>query len=78
MNGPALTARAKTLIAANSEMAALIRAFDWARTPLGPIEGWSETAACHREPHVAFPLSYDPFRGGRRWCFCTTMRPFLH
>jgi signal transduction histidine kinase len=41
MNGPALTARAKTLIAANSEMAALIRAFDWARTPLGPIEGWS-------------------------------------
>jgi hypothetical protein len=41
MNGPALTARAKTLIAANSEMAALIRAFDWARTLLGPIEGWS-------------------------------------
>jgi PAS domain S-box-containing protein len=57
MNGPALTARAKTLIAANSEMAALIRAFDWARTPLGPIEGWSETllATVNLMLHSPFP-----------------------
>jgi PAS domain S-box-containing protein len=43
MNGPTLIARAKNLIAGDSEMAALIRAFHWARTPLGPIEDWSET-----------------------------------
>jgi PAS domain S-box-containing protein len=57
MNGPALTARAKALIAANSEMAALIRAFDWARTPLGPIEGWSETllATVNLMLHFPFP-----------------------
>src|SRR3984885_3390792 len=64
MNGPALTARAKALIAANSEMAALIRAFDWARTSLGPIEGWSETllATVNLMLHSPFPtiLSWGP------------------
>ena len=27
----------------DSEMAALVRAFDWASTPLGPMEGWPES-----------------------------------
>ena len=30
-------------IVGTSEMAAAIRAFDWAKTPLGPLNGWSET-----------------------------------
>lgn len=30
-------------LAADSEMARLIGAFDWARTPLGPIATWSQS-----------------------------------
>jgi len=38
-----LTARVNQLIAGRSEMAALIRASNWAQTSLGPMEDWSET-----------------------------------
>jgi PAS domain S-box-containing protein len=31
------------LLAGASEMAELIRSFDWSRTPLGPVEGWSQS-----------------------------------
>ena len=31
---------AQDLFAGDGEMAALCRAFDWASTPLGPVEGW--------------------------------------
>jgi PAS domain S-box-containing protein len=37
------TAQASSLIAGQSEMAARIRAYHWAQTPLGPIEEWSDT-----------------------------------
>jgi PAS domain S-box-containing protein len=37
------TARMNTLITGNSEMAGRIRAHDWSKTPLGPIEGWSQS-----------------------------------
>src|ERR1700677_3897042 len=64
MNAPALTARAKTLITGNSEMADRIRAHDWAATPLGPIEEWSETlvGTVNLMLHSPFPtiLSWGP------------------
>ncbi len=45
-------------------MAALIRAHSWWRTPLGPIEGWSETllATVNLMLHSPFPtiLSWGP------------------
>src|SRR3712207_4524221 len=31
------------LFAGDSEMAALARAFDWSGTPLGPVDGWSQS-----------------------------------
>jgi PAS domain S-box-containing protein len=43
MNDPVITTRMNTLIAGNSEMAGRIRTHNWSKTPLGPIEGWSET-----------------------------------
>jgi hypothetical protein len=43
MNTSTPTDRAKSAIAGNSEMADRIRAHNWAATPLGPIEDWSET-----------------------------------
>jgi PAS domain S-box-containing protein len=43
MNYAALTSRVNTLISGQSEMAARIRAFDWSKSPLGSIEGWSDT-----------------------------------
>ena len=43
MNASLTTARAKTLITGDSEMADRIRAQDWGATPLGPMEDWSET-----------------------------------
>ena len=30
-------------ISGGSDMAAMIRAFDWSRTPLGDIDGWPDT-----------------------------------
>jgi hypothetical protein len=46
MNGRTLTPPAKPLIPGNSEMADRIRAHDWAATPLGAIENWSESLLC--------------------------------
>ena len=43
MNARSSTGRAKTLITGDSEMAKHIRAHEWAATPLGAIEKWSET-----------------------------------
>src|ERR1700684_2918515 len=64
MNEAALTARMKTLITGHSEMAARIRAYNWSRTPLGPIEDWSETllATVNLMLHSPFPtiLSWGP------------------
>src|SRR5580700_712538 len=64
MNDPVITARMNTLITGNSEMAARIRAHRWSETPLGPIEGWSETllATVNLMLHSPFPtiLSWGP------------------
>jgi len=53
MNDPGITAR----ITANTEMAGLIRAYNWSKTPLGPIESWSETlvATVNLMLHSPFP-----------------------
>ncbi len=60
----ALTTRANHLITGRSEMAARIRAYNWSRTPLGPIEDWSETllATANLMLHSPFPtiLSWGP------------------
>ncbi|MGB8539153.1 MAG: PAS domain S-box protein [Acidobacteriaceae bacterium] len=57
MNDPVITARMNTLITGNTEMAGLIRAYNWSKTPLGPIEGWSETllATVNLMLHSPFP-----------------------
>jgi PAS domain S-box-containing protein len=57
MNDPVITARMNTLIAGNTEMAGRIRAHNWSKTPLGPIEGWSETllATVNLMLHSPFP-----------------------
>jgi PAS domain S-box-containing protein len=53
----ALTTRADHLITGQSEMAARIRAYNWSKTPLGPIEDWSETllATANLMLHSPFP-----------------------
>jgi PAS domain S-box-containing protein len=52
------------LINGNGEMARLIRAYDWAGTPLGPIPSWSETlvATVNLMLHSPFPtvLAWGP------------------
>jgi PAS domain S-box-containing protein len=64
MNSPATTAKAISLITGNSEMASRIRAHNWAATPLGPIEDWSETlvTTANLMLHSPFPtvLSWGP------------------
>jgi PAS domain S-box-containing protein len=57
MSNPVITARMNTLITGNSEMAGRIRAHNWSKTPLGPIEGWSETllATANLMLHSPFP-----------------------
>ena len=57
MNNPVITARMNTLIVGNTEMARRIRAHNWSKTPLGPIEGWSETllATVNLMLHSPFP-----------------------
>src|SRR5277367_5241729 len=64
VNGKTLTARAKTLITGDSELAGRIRAHKWSETPLGPIEEWSETllATVNLMLHSPFPtiLSWGP------------------
>jgi PAS domain S-box-containing protein len=64
MHEEAPTARINHLIAGHSEMAARIRAYNWSRTSLGPIEDWSETllATVNLMLHSPFPtiLSWGP------------------
>jgi PAS domain S-box-containing protein len=64
MNTRPHTSRADTLITGSSEMAERIRAHYWSRTPLGPIEDWSETllATVNLMLHSPFPtiLSWGP------------------
>jgi PAS domain S-box-containing protein len=64
MNSSTPHARAKVLITGDSEMADRIRAHNWAATPLGPIEEWSETlvATVNLMVHSPFPtiLSWGP------------------
>lgn len=64
MNAPGLTERSKALITGDTEMADLIRTHNWAATPLGPIEEWSETliATVNLMLHSPFPtiLSWGP------------------
>ena len=64
MTTSSLTARAKSPIAGNSELADRIRAYNWSATPLGPIQDWSETllATVNLMLHSPFPtiLSWGP------------------
>ncbi|WP_254064509.1 nitrogen regulation protein NR(II) [Granulicella sp. S156] len=64
MGQQALTTRTKALIIGDSELAGRIRAHSWSETPLGPIEGWSETllATVNLMLHSPFPtiLSWGP------------------
>jgi PAS domain S-box-containing protein len=64
MNNIVFSARADALITGNSEMAGRIRSYDWAKTPLGRIEDWSETllATANLMLHSPFPtiLSWGP------------------
>ncbi len=64
MHEESLRARIDDLITGQSEMAARIRAHNWAQTPLGPIEDWSETllATTNLMLHSPFPtiLSWGP------------------
>jgi PAS domain S-box-containing protein len=63
MNTPAVAPQ-NNLITGHSEMAERIRAFDWLKTPLGPIQGWSETllATVNLMLHSPFPtiVSWGP------------------
>jgi PAS domain S-box-containing protein len=56
--------RADRVITGSSEMAVRIREHDWSRTPLGPLEQWSETllATVNLMLHSPFPtiLSWGP------------------
>jgi PAS domain S-box-containing protein len=56
--------RADRVITGSSEMAVRIREHDWPRTPLGPLEQWSETllATVNLMLHSPFPtiLSWGP------------------
>jgi PAS domain S-box-containing protein len=57
MVNPVITAPMNSLIVGNTEMADRIRAHNWSKTPLGPIEGWSETllATVNLMLHSPFP-----------------------
>ena len=64
MNASSSPARPQVLITGDSEMADHIRAHNWAATPLGPIDEWSETliATVNLMLHSPFPtiLSWGP------------------
>src|SRR5580658_9109333 len=64
MQEESLTVRVSHLITGHSEMAVRIRAYNWSKTPLGPIEDWSETllATVNLMLHSPFPtiLSWGP------------------
>jgi PAS domain S-box-containing protein len=57
MSNPVIASRMNTLITGNFEMADRIRVHNWSKTPLGPIEGWSETllATVNLMLHSPFP-----------------------
>src|ERR1700761_3185343 len=57
MKETAVTSRVDALIYGPGEMAARIRAHTWSETPLGPIEGWSQTllATVNLMLHSPFP-----------------------
>jgi len=63
MTEVATVAQPNSLITGQSEMAARIRAYNWSETPLGPIEGWSETllTSVNLMLHSPFPtiLSWE-------------------
>jgi PAS domain S-box-containing protein len=64
MNERVQISKANRLITGSSEMAVRIREHDWSRTPLGPLEQWSETllATVNLMLHSPFPtiLSWGP------------------
>jgi PAS domain S-box-containing protein len=64
MDSSAPKSRGATLITGSSEMASRIREYDWSRTPLGPLDDWSETllATTNLMLHSPFPtiLSWGP------------------
>jgi PAS domain S-box-containing protein len=64
MSKPIQVSRANSLITGPSEMAGRIREHDWSRTPLGPLEKWSETllGIVNLMLHSPFPtiLSWGP------------------
>jgi PAS domain S-box-containing protein len=64
MNKAVHVSRTNMLIAGPSEMAARIREHDWSRTPLGPVEEWSDTllATVNLMLHSPFPtiLAWGP------------------
>src|ERR1700723_4146709 len=64
MNERVHLSRANTLIIGASEMAVRIREHDWSRTPLGPLDHWSETllVTVNLMLHSPFPtiLSWGP------------------
>jgi PAS domain S-box-containing protein len=64
MHEASFAARVNDLITGQSEMAARIRAYNWSKTPLGPIEDWSETllTTANLMLHSPFPtiLSWGP------------------
>src|SRR3984957_10637442 len=64
MNKTSFTDITGTRITGDSEMACHIRAFDWSKSPLGPIEEWSETliATVNLMLHSPFPtiVSWGP------------------
>src|SRR5271167_3800983 len=59
MNEQVQASRANRLIIGSSEMAVRIREHDWSRTPLGPLEQWSETllATVNLMLHSPFPTA---------------------
>lgn len=59
MNQSSVTARARNLIPGAGEMAVRIREYPWQTTPLGVLDGWSETliAAMNLMLHSPFPTT---------------------
>ena len=64
MKKPVHASRVNVLVTGASEMAGRIREYDWSKTPLGPIEEWSQTllATTNLMLHSPFPtiLSWGP------------------
>jgi hypothetical protein len=60
MNASTLTARAKSFIIGNAEMAERIRVHNWEAAPLGPIEDWSETLVATVNLMLHSPFPNDP------------------